>query len=110
MAEEFQIPAGAAKWSQRVTLDGVTYFVALEWNQRVDRWFFSLSDSLQQPILSGRKVLPNRNLLQAVASGKGPPGILMAVDWTSSGLVPDLANFDGAVTSLVYVPIDEVPS
>ncbi len=107
MALEFQIPVGIPYWSQRVELDGQTYYIALRHNPRIDRWFFSLSDSLQQPLIEGRKVLPKRDLLAGIAAQNIPPGMLLAPDFTDTGLIPNEANFDGAQTALVYVPYAE---
>lgn len=110
MSQEFQIPAGVPHWSQRVELDGSTYYIAVRWNPRVDRWFWSLSDSEQQPIIEGRKMLGGRDLLRGVASPRKPPGMLFAMDWSGRNRPPNEANFDGEQVGLAYVPFSEVPT
>lgn len=107
MIQEFQIPAGSAHWIQRVVLDDEAYYISVRWNPRIDRWFFSLADSLQQPIVEGRKMLPGRDLLAGIAAEGRPPGTLMVIDWSQRGLVPNEANFDGQTVGLVYFTVDE---
>lgn len=109
MAQEVQIPAGVPYWTQRLVLDGQTYYLTCQLNQRVDRWFFSLSDAQQQPILEGRKMLPKRNLLQGVASPAKPPGWLMVIDWSGGKGVPTEATFSTETVGLVYLSVDELP-
>lgn len=108
MAEIIQVPVGTPSWQQRVSLDGQNYYLSCVLNERLNRWFFSMSDDTQTPIIEGRKILASKNLLRGIAAGNRPPGVLMAVDLSGKDRNPNYTTL-GTEIALVYVPFDLVP-
>lgn len=101
--------------SQVQTLDGSEYILHIEWNMR-GGWFLGLSDANDSPIFQPRAMRVGVDLLKASrADARCPPGQLLVVDFSKSGLEPgylDLVagssedDLQGRV-GLVYVPLDD---
>lgn len=108
-AQQIQVPAETPSWQQRIQLDGQDYYLSCTLNERLDRFFFSLSDATQTPIIEGRKILAGRDLLRGIgAMDRRPPGMMFAMDFSGAKRHPTYANF-GTEVVLIYVPVDEVP-
>lgn len=107
MALEIQVPLEVGAWRQRVVLDGQAYFLTVQYNLRTDRYSFSMADANQDPVVEGRTILCRRNLLRRTSKFNGPPGVLMALDWSGQHKPPMSTNFGREVT-LIYIPEDEL--
>lgn len=75
-------------FSQKTTLDDVTYVFDFNWNERESRWYMSLSDESNTPIVSGVKLIPNIPLLRRVHDPRRPPGELSLIDPSGVGEPP----------------------
>lgn len=69
-----------ADYSQRVVLDGSEYLLRLFWNQREAKWYLSLYDSAENPVVLCVKVVSNYPLLASVVNSIRPPGEIVAFD------------------------------
>lgn len=85
----------------KATLDGVTFNLRLQWNQRASTWSLSLADADDVAIVSGLALVPAWDLLGLVTDTRRPLGSLML--WRSDGSFehPDLSNL-GTVCKLYY--------
>lgn len=79
--------------SFRMTLSGVRYNLELQYNVRVDRWFLSIYDAAQNPILMSIPLLIGRALTVQYPTLPLPVGVLFVVDNSNKGTQPGLASF-----------------
>lgn len=95
---------GVPFYTQKTRLDGVDYVLGFRYNQREDRWYLSLADSEEIPILSGLKLVTNWPLLQAYHyDPRVPPGELFAMDLSGDDTPPGLNELgEGLRTQLIY--------
>lgn len=105
--ESIQTPSDVAFWTQRVVLDGRTFHLRGEWNQRASAWFLGLSDQDETVIFSPRKVVADFDLLRQCSDDRRPGGALMAVDTSGEGADPAFGDLGDRV-QLVYVSADEL--
>jgi hypothetical protein len=82
-------------------LDGVTFFLALVWNERDGRWYLDVSDYAEEPIIEGVRVVVGWPLLKRVVDTRRPAGDLIAIDLT--GAREDPGEDWGERWRLVYV-------
>lgn len=83
-------------------LDGVLYNFTFRRNVRLSSWFFSLSDSGGEPILSGARAVVDYDLLAHCGHEDQPVGQLILVDTASTHADP--GPFDlGARVQMVFV-------
>lgn len=101
--QAISIPQGVPAFTQRVSLEGKEYLLYLEWVERESAWYMTLSDADAEPILAGRKVVPDWPLLNRVTDSRRPPGELVAVDMSGQGLRPAFTDF-GVRVLLTYWP------
>ncbi len=96
--------------SVEVTLDGVAYEVRLRWNERGERWFFSLFDAEGQSLAPGRALVLDFPLLGRFLRNRSrlPAGQFVAVDTADSGEEAGLDEL-GTRVQLLYVPASELP-
>lgn len=75
----------------RVTLDGREFILDLQWNEREERWYLSISDEEGAPILMGRKLVCEVPLLvYYLGDPRVPPGDLRVIDMTHDYSPPGL--------------------
>ena len=74
------IPGGVSVWSQRTTLDGVSYTLRFEWNQRAGAWSMDLADVDGVAIASGIVLVGGVRLLARVRDARRPPGDFAIID------------------------------
>lgn len=78
-----------AFYSQRARLDERDYTMRFQWNQRAGRWFFSLFDAEDEPILQGVKLVANFPILRYWHHDpRCPAGELWVHDLTGDGSPP----------------------
>lgn len=76
---------------KKVRLDGIEFVLSLSYNQREERWYLSIADDEEVPIIAGLKLQANWPLLfRHRYNTKLPAGELMAVDTTPDGSPPTL--------------------
>lgn len=84
-----------------VELEGASYTVELQWNDRAERWFISLYDATNAPIFSGATLVCNWDLLRRSVHPQRPPGQFFAL--SPSGLDPTYEDLYSNEVTLVYV-------
>lgn len=76
---------GASAYSQRMTLDGVSYTLDFAWNGREGAWYVSILDAVGAPLLLSRKLATGSPLLKHYRFIEGlPAGELVAADYSNS--------------------------
>lgn len=96
-------PNGAQSWTQRTELDGHEYVLTFNWNTRSQAWFFSLADTDETPILDGKKITANTDLLGYVQSPARPQGQLIATEVSGADTDPTLTGWDDGTYALLYL-------
>lgn len=71
-------------YRQVTTLDGRDYILRFLFNEREGKWYLSVSDESDVPIVNGVKIVPLISLLRKVKDSRKPPGLLMARDLTAA--------------------------
>jgi hypothetical protein len=96
-----------AFWEQKVILGGVQVILEAEWNVRDEAWYLSIYKSDETPLIVGRKLTLNVDLLKLVHDEGKPQGVLAAVAITTgvSNITRDNVGTD---VELVFVGNDEV--
>jgi len=99
-AVDLSLPRPPAEpfFSQRTVLDGVEFYFEFNWNGRANRWFMSISDANEQPILTGVKLVPGLPLTYRVRDPRFVGGNLFLL-----GNPPTLETMGDGSCSLVYV-------
>lgn len=85
----------------RVVLDGVQYFVRFTYNDTFDYWTFGLMDALENPILSGVKIVPNYPINLFAGTDQIPAGIFAVLTELERVGHDDFKN---GLAQFVYVP------
>lgn len=91
---------GSARF--RVALDGSTYAVRVQWNQREARWTLDLADVDSSPIVSGVPLVVGWSLLSLVTDSRKPPGDLVVYRLDGGADEPGLDELGTAVALLYY--------
>lgn len=89
-------------YNERATLDGQEYVLDLDYSEREDRWYLTISDVNEVALAAGIKLVSNWPLLRQRVDPRLPPGNLYAYD----PLEGDPAGFSalGRSVILVYTP------
>ena len=66
-------------WEQRLILAGEPFSLIANWNIRDETWDVSLFTSEGDPLIVGRKLVLNTNVLQQVQAEEAPKGVLLVV-------------------------------
>ncbi len=90
-------------WRMRTTLDGVEYILQFDWNDRAQRWLFSLYSLTQAPLATGVTVLGGQYPLLNFPPIL--PGLLAFVDNSSATPAPPLFADLGRRVKLYYWPM-----
>lgn len=94
-------------YNEKVRLEGSDYIFRFDWAGREDRYYMSIYDASNNPLLLGVKVIANWSLLENHAFNANlPPGTLMAIDTESGGSPPVYEDF-GTRVRLFYWASDE---
>lgn len=108
MSVLFPVPDKAAS-EQQITIEDVPYTLLLTWNERAGAWSFGLLDRDGLPIVYGRRVVLQLDLLSGLRHLPGlPTGGVFALDQT--GKIRKLSRED-LVTGraiLTYIPQAEL--
>jgi hypothetical protein len=99
MTEVIAIPEVTPHFTQRVSLDGTTYLLELQWVQRESFWYFRLATEQDVTVTGFRKLVVDWDLLHGVIGTLRPPGRLFFLD--TSGVGAEAAFDDLGVRCLV---------
>lgn len=92
-------------FNERVTLDGQEYLLEFDWNDRLGRWFLSIATGSGDWLARGLRLIANWPLTRKVIDHRKPPGILMAIDFSSNSGEPPTLSELGRRVQLVYYPV-----
>jgi hypothetical protein len=99
---QIQIRNDIPAYTQITELDGTAYTFTFRFNARSDRWYVSISNSSNEILIQGVKIVIEGDLTSRFQNDELPPGMLMALDNSSRGQDPDRFNFGNDV-SLFYI-------
>ncbi len=101
-------PNGVSCWTQRTTLDGVSFVLKLDWYQRDTHWRLSISDAEGVPIRTGIVLTTDTLLLRGVVDPRRPRGELAIVDLTGANDVDPGFSDLGSRFVLAYATAAEL--
>lgn len=96
-------PVGASSWTQITALDGASYVLAFQWNQRDGHWTISVADFNGVPIRSGVVLGTGSVVLAGVVDSRRPPGELVVLDATGANDLDPGFDDLGSRFVIVYV-------
>ena len=92
-------------WSETVALDGTTYLLTFNYNQRCDCWYLSVGTNDGSDIVNGLKILSNWPLLKHCADNRLPMGEIVCFSTTLDVTPARLADLEvGGRCQLTYIP------
>lgn len=99
-----------AYYSQRTKLDGRDYLLRFSWNEREERWYVSIFDDEENPLVQSIKIICNWRLLRAYhADPRVPPGEIVATDLTGLNVPPGFDELgEGLRVELNYIPVADI--
>lgn len=103
---ELPTPEAGAKFSFDIDLENKPYRFYFAWNDRASSWFFTLTDSEDNQLISSKRVALATDLLLP-ATINTPPGILLAFDSSDKFEAPGYDELGKRVT-LVYIDSTEL--
>lgn len=86
MGDIFNIPVDSkfASFKQRVELDDSEFVLKFDWNTRQSRWYVSLMDGNENPLVMGLNLVANFPLFNRFKGTQYPDGTMMLMDATGS--------------------------
>ena len=90
-----------------ITLEGIIYFLAFEWNERGQYWSMDILDQDQNHLVAGVRMTVNVDLLGRFKNTQLPAGVFLLLDSSGKNLDPSASNF-GTVVELFYAESTEV--
>ena len=88
-------------YDYNIVLDGTTYILRFTFNDRMGKWFFSISDQTDTPIINPVPVVSDWDVVGRFTFSNLPLGTLIFVD--TSGKSEDPGRFDlGDRVRLLY--------
>lgn len=96
-----------AEWVTTVELDEKDYRVRYRWRERINggSWYVDLEAADGTPLVQGRRLTPNEDLLASLVGEDLPPGRFIVL-----GRDPYRRHDLGGDLQLLYIPTSEVPS
>lgn len=86
--KQIPIPNAQARTALRIAgLDGADFYFHLAWSER-SGWYLGLSDATDDPIFAPKRLCVGVDLLAGCTDPRRPPGALVLVDQSLSGLPP----------------------
>jgi len=100
---------GEPLYKERVRLDDRDYILRFDWSQREQRYYLSIFDLDETPLLLGAKVVANWDLLSRNGfDPRLPPGPLIPMDLESGGVPPSRTDFGTRVRLFYYTSGEDV--
>ena len=93
---------GYPDFSFEQDLDGVIYQISCRWNERESQWYLTLADESGDAIAAGIKIVSNWVLAGRTVDARMPPGSIVTVDTSGSGIDPALTDLGNRVR-LAYI-------
>lgn len=96
-------------WLATVTLEGISYVMQFDFNQRAYSWYMSIADADGNDIYNGVKLVTGFQLLKKCKDPRAPPGVLLVQSSTSDQSPP--GQYDliaGGRCMLAYITSDWV--
>jgi hypothetical protein len=88
---------------QTTTLDGRAFRLSVDWNGRIERWFFSLHDAAGTALVTSKALVGGADLLRQLRwNPEAPQGGLILIDTLDEGTDADLDSL-GVRHVLMYV-------
>lgn len=88
-------------------LEDKTYGFEFNWNDRAQRWFMTIRDSLGNDLISGIKLLSGQILNRQYVGDDLPPGLFVLIDTGGEDKIPDQKDL-GERILLAYVDSTDV--
>lgn len=96
-------------WVCTTTLEGTTYNLQFDYNERCAAWYMSIADAVGVDIYNGVKLVTGFSLLKKCADPRKPPGAFLVFSSTSDLSPPQLEDLvPGGRCQLVYITSDWV--
>lgn len=99
------------QFTQEIILEGISYKLRFNYNDRESLWYISLSTANDEPIAEGIKVVLNLPLFRKIADARAPGGEIYAMETDafgeSTGQPPSLTDL-GTRVELLYVDEEEI--
>ncbi len=90
-------------YQERVRLEDRDYIFRFDWSNREQRFYVSLFDQDEQPLLRGLKIVANWDLLSLHHANLAvPPGQLIPMDLEQGGVPPTFDDFGTRVRLFYY--------
>lgn len=100
---------GEPLYQERVRLEDRDYIFRFDWSNREKRFYVSIFDQDEEPLLQGLKVTPNWDLLSRHHSNPiVPSGSLIPVDLESGGVPPTFDDFGVRVRMFYYTSDEDI--
>lgn len=106
MPQRVPLQTSVPAFTQRTSMDGVTFQLDVKWNERESAWYISFADADGVLIRSGVRMVVDWPLLRQVADARRPPGELYLIDLDGTGAEAALDDLDVRV-QLIYVTAAE---
>lgn len=99
---------GVASYLQQTTLEGTTYNLAFQYNQRCACWYLSIADASNVDIYNGIKLVVGIPLLRKCTDPRRPPGDFLVISSTTDDSPPSLLDLlpDSGRCQLLYITSD----
>lgn len=94
------------KRSFRITIDGVSYVFRMRWNNRMERWIISISDSSDTLIVAGLVLNTRTDIAGQFRHLPIPQGLLLILHMKKELFDPDFESLD-ADAILTYSVVEE---
>ena len=96
------------EYSVSCLIEDQRYIFDLNWNERDESWYMSMSDDDGNPILSGAKIVLYSNLIGFVSDmATIPEGAIVAIDTADSD--EEAGRYDlGDRVLVLYIPVSEI--
>ncbi len=102
MPQQVPLRTGIPSFSQRTSLDGVTFEFDFIWNERESAWYMSVADADGLSLREGVRMAIRWPLLRSVADARRPEGELYLIDLDGTGVEAALGDLNVRVI-LTYV-------
>ena len=90
---QLPVTSNVLAYKFKYELEGTVYSFNFRYNTRVDKWVFDILTNNEEPLVEGRPVFINYNLIGRFRDERLPPGTFICIDTTGNKLDPDDENF-----------------
>ena len=94
-------------FTEDIILDNIPYKFSFNWNDRGEFWTMTISDSDDNILVAGIKIVLGQKLISNFPGRSLPPGAMAVVDTSGNVTRPSQIDFYNDDLQLVYVTEDE---